>query len=66
HGEKTLDKAGQILASAAADFLENEALLQRAKAEWAAKTEGRTYGSLLPAGAPLPLEINKATMDKYR
>ncbi|MDR2354656.1 MAG: amidohydrolase [Clostridiales Family XIII bacterium] len=66
HGEKTLDKAGRVLASAAADFLENDALLQRAKAEWAAKMEGRTYGSLLPAGASVPLEINKATMDKYR
>ncbi|MDR2771335.1 MAG: peptidase dimerization domain-containing protein, partial [Clostridiales Family XIII bacterium] len=66
HGEKTLDKAGLILASAAADFLEDDALLQKAKAEWAEKMKGRTYGSLLPEGAPVPLGINKSTMDKYR
>jgi hypothetical protein len=54
------------LASAAADFLTDGELLRRAQAEWAEKMKGRTYGSLLPEGAPVPLGINKATMDKYR
>ncbi|MDR2132900.1 MAG: amidohydrolase [Clostridiales Family XIII bacterium] len=66
HGEKTMDKAGLILACAAADFLENGELLQKAKEEWAGKMKGRSYGSLLPAGAVPPLNINKSTMDKYR
>jgi aminobenzoyl-glutamate utilization protein B len=65
-GEKTLEKAGLVLASSAADFLADGELLQKAKTEWAEKMKGRTYGSLLPAGAPVPLGINKATMDKYR
>jgi aminobenzoyl-glutamate utilization protein B len=65
-GEKALDKAGRVLACAAADFLGNDALLRKAKAEWAEKMQGRTYGSLLPEGASVPLEINTSTMDKYR
>jgi aminobenzoyl-glutamate utilization protein B len=66
HGEKTLDKAGLILAWAAADFLEDDALLQKAKAEWAERMKDRRRESLLPADAPVPLDINKAAMDKYR
>ncbi|MDR1134962.1 MAG: amidohydrolase [Clostridiales Family XIII bacterium] len=65
-GEKTLEKAGQVLACTAVDFLEDNALLQKAQDEWAEKMKGRTYGSLLPEGAPVPLGLNKATMDKYR
>jgi aminobenzoyl-glutamate utilization protein B len=66
HGKKVLEKAGLVLASAAADFLEDGELLQKAKDEWSEKMTGRTYGSLLPEGAPVPLGINKETMDKYR
>jgi aminobenzoyl-glutamate utilization protein B len=65
-GEKTLEKASQVLACSAVDFLLDGELLQKAKTEWADKMKGRTYGSLLPAGAPVPLDINKSTMDKYR
>jgi aminobenzoyl-glutamate utilization protein B len=66
HGEKTLGKAGQILACAAVDFLENPDLLQKAQTEWKEKMKGRVYESLLPEGTPVPLGINKGTMDKYR
>jgi aminobenzoyl-glutamate utilization protein B len=65
-GEKTLEKASQVLACSAVDFLRDGELLQRAKDELTEKMEGRSYGSLLPAGTPVPLDINKSTMDKYR
>jgi aminobenzoyl-glutamate utilization protein B len=65
-GEKTLEKAGLILASSAADFLCDGELLKEAKAEWSGKLAGRNYGSLLPEGSPVPLDINKKNMDKYR
>jgi hypothetical protein len=65
-GRKTMEKAGQILACTAADFLLDAELLKQAQGEWSAKMKGRVYKSLLPEGAPVPLGLNKATMDKYR
>jgi aminobenzoyl-glutamate utilization protein B len=66
HGQKALDRAGQIMASAAADIICDPALLSKAKAEHAEVMKGRVYKSLMPAGAPVPLDMNTAAMEKYR
>jgi aminobenzoyl-glutamate utilization protein B len=66
HGEKVVDKAAQIMAASAADIICDEKLMKAAKDEWMERMKGRKYDSLLPPGTPVPLGVNKATMDKYR
>lgn len=66
HGEKTIAKAGQILACSAVDILADKCLLEDAKKEWQKRIAGREYKSLLPGDIPVPLGINKAVMEKYR
>ena len=66
YGYKGINKAAQILASTAIDFIDDPELLQKAQDEFNERTEGLEYGSLLPPGTNVPLDINKATMDKYR
>lgn len=66
HGEKTINKAGQILASTAIDFILNDNLVAQAKTEWQKRLGSREYKSLLPEGTPTPLDINEAVMEKYR
>lgn len=66
HGEKTLNKAAQVLATTALDFIQDAELLQKAQDEHKQRMAGRAYGSLLPEGTPIPLHINKAAMAKYR
>ena len=66
HGQKAIAKAAQILAASAVDFALNEKLIKDAKIEWQERLGGRVYKSLLPEGTPIPLDINRNTMEKYR
>lgn len=66
HGQKVMNKAAQILAASAVDFVLDENLIKAARAEWKERMGGRKYKSLLPAGTPVPLSINKKVMNKYR
>ncbi|MDR1573805.1 MAG: amidohydrolase [Clostridiales Family XIII bacterium] len=66
HGEKTLNKAAQVLSSTALDFIQNTELLKAAQEEHRNKMEGRTYESLIPDGVSVPLNINRDLMTKFR
>lgn len=66
HGQKAIVKAAQVLAASAIDFASDEKLVEDAKTEWQKRIDGRVYKSLLPEGTPIPLDINKNTMAKYR
>lgn len=66
HGKKVLDKAAQILAASAVDFITNPSLISKAKEEFKEKMKGKEYNSLLPEGTPVPLSINHEIMKKYR
>jgi aminobenzoyl-glutamate utilization protein B len=66
HGQKSILKAGQILAASAVDFALDKKLVEDAKKEWIERLGGRKYKSLLPEGTPIPLDINKDAMEKYR
>ena len=66
HGNKCMQKGAEILAAAAVDVVTDSALLEACKAEWRERLGGREYHSLLPEGTPIPLEISKETMAKYR
>ncbi|HWQ78952.1 MAG TPA: amidohydrolase [Anaerovoracaceae bacterium] len=66
HGQKSIVKAAQILAASAVDFALDEKLVEDAETEWRESLGGRVYKSLLPEGTPVPLAINKDTMEKYR
>lgn len=66
HGLKAVSKAAQVLSSSAVDFLSDERLLTEARKELDERLNGRVYKSLLPEGTPIPLEISKDSMSKYR
>ena len=66
HGEKAMRKGAEILATTAVDLASDPELIAACKAEWAARRGGRDYHSLLPEGTPIPLDISKETMAKYR
>ena len=48
------------------DLLLDEGLVKEAKDELRKRLGGREYRPLLPPEAPVPLEINRQTMEKYR
>lgn len=64
-GKKTMEKAVRILSGSAIDIVLNPETIKAAKAEFKERLKGRSYKCLLPEGHKPPLEINKATMDKY-
>lgn len=66
HGKKITDKAAQVLAASAVDFISDPVLISKAKEEFAERMKGKEYKSLLPEGTPLPLNINHEVMEKYR
>jgi aminobenzoyl-glutamate utilization protein B len=65
-GHVVMNKVANVMASAAADMACNPDLLAKAQAEWKERMGSRKYSQLLPKGTPVPLGVNKATMDKYR
>jgi len=66
HGEKALKKAAQVLAASAVDLVEDPGLIEAAKAELKERLGEKRHASLLPEGTPVPVNINKKNMEKYR
>lgn len=58
--------AVKTLALTGLDILQNPEILKEAKAEWVQKMAGRAHKPLYPAGNPVPVDVNKAEMEKYR
>jgi hypothetical protein len=48
------------------DLLLDGKIIQEANAELTKRLAGREYKVLLPPEAPVPLDINRKTMEKYR
>jgi len=48
------------------DILQDPQILKEAKAEWIEKMAGRTHKPLYPAGNPVPVDVNKREMERYR
>jgi hypothetical protein len=58
--------AAKTLMTTGVDLLLDPRLIEEAQEEFRKRTGGRGYRSLLPPAAPVPLEINRQTMEKYR
>jgi aminobenzoyl-glutamate utilization protein B len=58
--------AVKTLALTGLDILQNPEILKEAKAEWVQKMAGRAHKPLYPPGNPVPVDVNKAEMEKYR
>lgn len=56
----------EILAGSAVDLATKPEIIERAQAEWKEKRGNREYKSLVPERTPIPLDINKEVMAKYR
>jgi len=65
-GWKGMLLAAKVLMSTGVDLLLDEGLIKEAKEELKKRLGGREYRPLLPPDAPVPLEINRQTMGKYR
>jgi aminobenzoyl-glutamate utilization protein B len=58
--------AVKTLALSGLDILQDPKILEEAKKEWQQRLAGRTYKPLYPAGNPIPLDVNRKEMDRYR
>ena len=65
-GWKGMLSAVRVLMATGVDLLVGESLIKEAKEELKKRLGGRQYRPLLPPDAPVPLEINRQTMGKYR
>lgn len=65
-GHKGLLTAAQVMAASAVELYLDPDLVARAKAEQVQQVAGRVYQPLFPPETRPPLELNRATMDKYR
>ena len=65
-GWKGMLLAVKVLMATGVDLLLHEGLVREAKEELKKRLGGREYRTLLPTDAPVPLEINRQTMEKYR
>jgi len=65
-GWKGMLLAVSVLMATGLDLLLNESLLIEAKEELKKRLAGREYRPILPSEVPVPLEINRQTMEKYR
>ncbi len=65
-GWKGMLLAAKVLTATAVDLLLDPALIRDAQAELRRRLGGREYRPLIPADSPVPLEINRETMEKYR
>ena len=64
-GKKCFDRAAQIMTSSAVDILLSPEIVEKARAEWKERMNGRKYECLMPREHVAPLGTNKAVMDKY-
>ncbi|MCX5908607.1 MAG: amidohydrolase, partial [Deltaproteobacteria bacterium] len=65
-GQKGMILAAQVLMATGADLLLDGNLIQEAKAEMQKRLGGRAYRPIFPPGTPVPIKINRETMEKYR
>lgn len=65
-GQKGMFLAVKLLAASALDLLLDPALIREAKKEWKKRLAGRRYRPLFPTETPVPLDINRETMERYR
>lgn len=65
-GFKGMVYAAKILMTTGIDLLLDANIVQNAKVEWMRRLNGRKYSILLPQDAPVPLGLNRKTMEEYR
>lgn len=64
-GQKSMDCAANVIAMTAADLLCDPAIVDKAKAEWIERMEGREYKCLLDDDMEPPVHLNEDVMKKY-
>jgi aminobenzoyl-glutamate utilization protein B len=64
-GQKGMILAAQMLMTTGVDLLLDGRLIREAKAELQKRLRGRKYKPIFPPGTPVPLQINRETMEKY-
>jgi len=65
-GQKGMILSAQALMTTGVDLLLDGRLIREAKAELQKRLGGRKYKPIFPPGTPVPLQINRETMEKYR
>ncbi|MDR2133174.1 MAG: amidohydrolase [Clostridiales Family XIII bacterium] len=65
-GQKSMDKAAELLAVTGIDLLCDASLVEDAKAELRERLAGKAYKCLLPADLSPPADMNAGTMEKYK
>jgi aminobenzoyl-glutamate utilization protein B len=63
---KGMTAGAKVLAASVLDLLTRPDILQRARTEFDAQLRQTPYFAVLPPDAKPPLDLNKATMDRYR
>lgn len=63
---KGMVAGAKALAASLLDLITEQELLRQSRAEFVEETTETKYVSLLPSDAKPPLDLNRATMDKYR
>ena len=48
------------------DLLLDGNIIQNARVQWMKRLNGQKYSTLLPQDAPVPLGLNRKTMEEYR
>ena len=65
-GDKAMLLAAKVLACSGAELFLAPGILEEAKAEQRERLRGRSYESLIPDGVEPPIDVNRATMAKFR
>lgn len=65
-GKKTMTVAAKIIAATAIDAITNPTIVEEAQKEFGNRLAGRKFIKILPDQVKPPLDINAATMAKYR
>jgi aminobenzoyl-glutamate utilization protein B len=65
-GQKSMDRAAELLALTGVDLLCDASLVEKAKAELRERLAGKTYRCLLPADLTPPTDMNASAMERYR
>jgi len=64
-GQKSLDKAAQVISLSAMDLLLDPEIIRRAKEEFKERLNGESYKCLLPDDYQPPVALNAEVMKKY-
>jgi aminobenzoyl-glutamate utilization protein B len=64
-GQKSMDCAANVIAMTAADLLCDPDIVEKAKAEWVERMDGRVYECLLDDDMEPPIHLNEDVMKKY-